>query len=1047
MANHGVRPARVPRYTLREIPELERSSDDVELPCATPSPLEPTSSDPRRRAADRCGGADRPGAGSGRRPGDDAAAAVRSRDRRRLRPGQLHAAGRVLEEARSGVGSDAASSEIGKTAEGRDAAMAIITSPENLKKLDRYKEISRRLALAEGLTDEQARALAAEGKAVVWIDGGLHATEVLGAQQLMETGLPDGQPQRSGDAALPQRRHRARACMPIPTGMELVSELVHARAGARPSARRRAFRGCIRSTSATTTTATSTCRRSPRPTNMNRIMYHEWFPQIVYNHHQTGPAGTVLFAPPFRDPFNYNFDPLVPLGIDLVGAAMHSRFVAEGKPGATMRRGASYSTWWNGGLRTTVYFHNMIGLLTETIGNPTPMEIPFVPQRQLPSGDLPFPIAPQKWHFRQSIDYSITANRAVLDVASRYREEFLFNIYRMGRNSIERGSRDNWTVTRGESRRCRRPSQRDQPGAQGEAAAAARTADAPGGRRRCAAAASAQVLRDAARPGESRSARLHPPSDQPDFLTATKFVNALIKTASPSIARPRRSRPAARATRPAPTSSRRRRPSGRTSSTCSSRRIIPNDFPYPGGAADAALRQRRLDAGLSDGRRVRPRPRRASTDRSRRCPAWQKPPRRHRWPAPGAGGLSPEPQVNDSFIAINRLLKAGEDVYWLKSARPRKRTAPGTIYIRGQGVDRCRSCRSAAQELGLSFRRQRPARPATRYQAEAGTDRPVGSLRRLDASGWMRWLFEQYEFPFEVVYPQALDAGNLASKFDVLVFVDGGDSGARRAPTGGVRRCRRRVRPDAAGRIDSRAEFRGWLGDVTVAKTVPQLKKFVEDGGTMLAIGSSTSSPIISVCRSQRPRREDRAPATAARRARSSTCRARCCGSTVDNTNPLAYGMRPKVDVFFDNSPALRRLTQPAASRASSRWRGSTAPSRCAAAGRGDSSISKAASRWPKRRSGKGKLFLFGAGDDLPRPAARHLQVPLQRHLLRQGRDGEDGGDAIADGAAIAGETCASASGRNARRSRRASVHRVRIRRGPGGVARATPRHEPMLTT
>src|SRR5262245_17318986 len=77
--------------------------------------------------------------------------------------------------------------EIGKTAEGRTMLMAIITSPENHKKLDRYKEISRRLATAEGLTDEQARALAAEGKAVIWIDGGLHATEVLGAQQLLET--------------------------------------------------------------------------------------------------------------------------------------------------------------------------------------------------------------------------------------------------------------------------------------------------------------------------------------------------------------------------------------------------------------------------------------------------------------------------------------------------------------------------------------------------------------------------------------------------------------------------------------------------------------------------------------------------------------------------------------------------------------------------------------------------------------------------------------------------------------------------------------------
>jgi hypothetical protein len=108
---------------------------------------------------------------------------------------------------------------------------------------------------------------------------------------------------------------------------------------------------------------------------MNRVMYHEWLPQIVYNHHQTGPAGAVMFAPPFRDPFNYYFDPLVVVQLDLVAAAMHTRFEAEGKPGVTMRTGARYSTWWNGGLRTTAYFHNMVGILTETIGNPTPMRI------------------------------------------------------------------------------------------------------------------------------------------------------------------------------------------------------------------------------------------------------------------------------------------------------------------------------------------------------------------------------------------------------------------------------------------------------------------------------------------------------------------------------------------------------------------------------------------------------------------------------------------------------------------------------------------------
>src|SRR5689334_13477153 len=75
--------------------------------------------------------------------------------------------------------------EIGKTAEGRPQYMMIVSSPENMRQLDKYRDISRRLAKAEGLTPDQAHALAKEGKTVVWIDGGLHAAEVEPAQALM----------------------------------------------------------------------------------------------------------------------------------------------------------------------------------------------------------------------------------------------------------------------------------------------------------------------------------------------------------------------------------------------------------------------------------------------------------------------------------------------------------------------------------------------------------------------------------------------------------------------------------------------------------------------------------------------------------------------------------------------------------------------------------------------------------------------------------------------------------------------------------------------
>ena len=109
----------------------------------------------------------------------------------------------------------------------------------------------------------------------------------------------------------------------------------------------------------------------------------------MYNHHQTGPAGAVIFMPPFRDPFNYNFDPLIPLGIEMVGTAMHSRLVAEGKGRQRdAPTGANYSTWWNGGCARGCTFHNIVGILNpRSSANPRPCGSPVIPDKQFPQGD------------------------------------------------------------------------------------------------------------------------------------------------------------------------------------------------------------------------------------------------------------------------------------------------------------------------------------------------------------------------------------------------------------------------------------------------------------------------------------------------------------------------------------------------------------------------------------------------------------------------------------------------------------------------------------
>ena len=288
--------------------------------------------------------------------------------------------------------------DIGKTAEGRTQYTLIVSAPENMKHLSRYQEIARRLALAEGLTDAQAHALADEGKAVVWIDGGLHATEVLGPSQLIQTQY-DLLSRTDPETMRILRDDIVLLTNVNPDGMQLVADWYMQE----PDTLKRnmSIPRLYEKYAGHDDNRDFYMVNLPETQNDSRVMYWDWFPQIVYNHHQTGPAGAVMFSPPFRDPFNYNFDPLVVMGIDLVGSAIHNRLTVEHKPGFTMRSGSSYSTWWNGGLRTEVYFHNMIGLLTETIGNPTPSRIPFVPAMQLPRGDLPYPVAPQVWHFKQ----------------------------------------------------------------------------------------------------------------------------------------------------------------------------------------------------------------------------------------------------------------------------------------------------------------------------------------------------------------------------------------------------------------------------------------------------------------------------------------------------------------------------------------------------------------------------------------------------------------------------------------------------------------------
>ena len=824
--------------------------------------------------------------------------------------------------------------EIGKTAEGRTQYMAIISSPENHAKLKEYKEISKKLALAKNLDDVQARELARKGKAVIWIDGGLHATEVVGSHQLIELvykmlSRNDSETLRILDDVI------MLAVIANPDGMELISDWYMREEDLKKRSTRNLPR-LYQKYVGHDNNRDSYMATQPETENMARIMYREWYPQVMYNHHQSGPSDIIVFVPPFRDPPNYNYDPLVILGIESLGTAMHSRLVAEGMPGSGMRSRANYSIWFNGNLRTTGYFHNQIGLLTEIKGNPTPMELAFFPDRQLPSTDMPFPHKPRTFYFREAIDYSIALDKAVLDYASRYRETLLYNRYLMAKNSIEKGLKDNWTIHPKIVDEVTRAVKKD---------ASASQELNPTFRRR--GRGVDMKYYELFRKPENRDPTGYIlPADQADFPTATKFVNTFIKNgitvhkASSEFEVAGKKYPAgsyvfkaAQAFRP-------------YIMDLFEPQDHPNDFLYEGGPPrppyDNAGYTLSFQMGIEFDRILDPfdgpfeeimeleNPLAGSLDN-----------------AENAKGFLLSHQVNDAAIAVNRLLASNHKVYWLKTKISIKGiTYPqGTIYINAKSSTQ-KDLEKMAAELGLNFTgiEESPKGDALQlHTVKIGLwDRYGGSM----PSGWTRWLLEQYEFPFEVVYPKTLDEGNLNKQFDVLVFPTGA------IPRGTISsRGRNEMDPESIP-----AEYRDWLGSVTTEKTLPQLLEFLENGGTILAIGSSTSianhaglplgNHMVDGQGKPLPREEYFVP--------SSILQVR-----LDNTQPVAYGLPDRLDIFFNNSPVFR--FKPEADKkglTSIAWFDSDQPLRSGWAwGQyrlfGGVSIAEA-------KVGKGNLFLFG---------------------------------------------------------------------------------------
>ena len=226
--------------------------------------------------------------------------------------------------------------------------------------------------------------------------------------------------------------------------------------------------------------------------------------------------------------------------------------------------------------------------------------------------------------------------------------------------------------------------------------------------------------------------------------------------------------------------------------------------------------------------------------------------------AEGAVGFFLDTRMNDSFRAVNQLMKAGEDVRRLqKPFMAQGTTQPaGTFFISSKTTTLPR-LQKIATELGTPF-----VGTSTAPGKDAVVLKPVriglwdkfgGSM----PSGWTRWLLERFEFPFTVVFSENLGTGDLREKFDVLIFVEGDP-----------------------------------------ATSVAQLGKFLESGGTVLTVGSSTSLgkalglPVANHVAGL-GREKLYVP--------HSVLQVR-----LNQANPLAWGMDEHVDVMYSNSPTFK---------------------------------------------------------------------------------------------------------------------------------------------
>ncbi len=330
--------------------------------------------------------------------------------------------------------------DMGATSEGRRMKYGVVSSAENLRQLEHYKDLNRKLSLVRGVTEEMAKKMAEQGKVIVWIDGGLHGTEVAPAQLLPQLAY-DLVTMEDARTQLIRNEVITLIVFANPDGMTIVSDWYMPNVGAPYEVS--PIPWLYHKYAGHDNNRDSFVSNLIETQNMNIATSQVWFPEILYNQHQTAPFPARIWIPPDAEPTNPNIHPIIIRWKNLIGAAMGKAFDEANQPGAISR--INFDTWYPGYATQVVDGHNTVSILTETqlYRYATPQ---FVPLRDFPKEhqDLtrgvfyPNPWLGGWWRLGDAVAYNWTACMALLETAAKYRYDLLFDKWRMGKDVIER---------------------------------------------------------------------------------------------------------------------------------------------------------------------------------------------------------------------------------------------------------------------------------------------------------------------------------------------------------------------------------------------------------------------------------------------------------------------------------------------------------------------------------------------------------------------------------------------------------------------------------